>query len=160
MRPDFRARSTISRPIPAQSPSVMPMRGFVVLMLVIGPFLIDYEHDYHPSPRLRLGRRAAAGVKQTPNANSDKSRTGRPTPSTQLKRLDVGFFAQAGDPALLNLLRFLLQQFFFNIGARLGERFRGAALFVFNFEDVIIPSVIDDVANSADWHVAGDLVQW
>jgi hypothetical protein len=42
------------------------MRGFVVLMLVIGPFLIDYEHDYHPSPRLRLGRRAGAGVKQRP----------------------------------------------------------------------------------------------
>ncbi|PYJ04191.1 MAG: hypothetical protein DME95_08780 [Verrucomicrobia bacterium] len=60
------------------------MRGFVVLMLVIGPFLIDYEHYYHPSPRLLrklsraggLGRRAGAGVKQTPNANSDKSRTG------------------------------------------------------------------------------------
>src|SRR5437870_13149011 len=103
MRPDFRARSTISRPIPAQSPSVMPMRGFVVLMLVIGPFLIDDEHDYHPSPRLRLGRRAAAGVKQTPNANADKSRTRRPTPSTQLNPPDVGFYPQADDPALPNL---------------------------------------------------------
>jgi hypothetical protein len=35
-RPDFRASSTISGPIPAQSPSVMPMRfGILVLMLVI-----------------------------------------------------------------------------------------------------------------------------
>src|SRR6476620_5410190 len=34
-RPDFSASSTISGPIPAQSPSVMPMRGFVVLKLVI-----------------------------------------------------------------------------------------------------------------------------
>src|ERR671919_968358 len=31
-RLDFRASSTISGPIPAQSPSVMPMRGFVVLV--------------------------------------------------------------------------------------------------------------------------------
>src|SRR2546421_9166023 len=41
-RPDFRASSTISGPIPAQSPSVMPMRGFVVLMLVI---VIEFVHS-------------------------------------------------------------------------------------------------------------------
>src|SRR5207245_10946567 len=34
-RPDFRARSTISGPMPAQSPSVIPMRGLFVLMLVL-----------------------------------------------------------------------------------------------------------------------------
>src|SRR5256885_4210523 len=34
-RPDFKASSTISGPIPAQSPSVMPIRGFVVLLLML-----------------------------------------------------------------------------------------------------------------------------
>src|SRR6476469_6232596 len=34
-RPDFRASSTISGPIPAQSPSVMPTRGFVVLLILL-----------------------------------------------------------------------------------------------------------------------------
>src|SRR5205823_15036676 len=41
-RPDFRASSTISGPIPAQSPSVIPMRGFVLLMLVI---VIEFVHS-------------------------------------------------------------------------------------------------------------------
>jgi len=43
MRPDFRARSTISGPIPAQSPSVIPIRfGVLPLMLVS---LIDFAHS-------------------------------------------------------------------------------------------------------------------
>src|ERR1044072_5608759 len=47
MRLEFRARSTISGPIPAQSPRVIPMRGvLLVLMIVIESYLIDYEHDY------------------------------------------------------------------------------------------------------------------
>jgi hypothetical protein len=51
IRLEFRARSTISGPIPAQSPSVMPIRGSLfVLMLVIEPYLIDHEHDYEHEP--------------------------------------------------------------------------------------------------------------
>src|SRR6266487_1354670 len=33
-RPDFKARSTISGPMPAQSPSVIPVRSFFLLMLL------------------------------------------------------------------------------------------------------------------------------
>src|SRR5512133_2363737 len=46
---EFRARSTISGPIPAQSPSVIPMRGVLLvlmLVIVIESYIIDYEHDY------------------------------------------------------------------------------------------------------------------
>jgi hypothetical protein len=45
-RSDLKARSTISGPIPAQSPSVIPIRGFVlVLMIVIESYSIEHEHD-------------------------------------------------------------------------------------------------------------------
>jgi len=55
IRLGFRARSTISGPMPAQSPSVMPMRGsllvlMLVIVIVIEPYLIDYEHDYEHEP--------------------------------------------------------------------------------------------------------------
>ena len=43
-RPDFRGSSTISGPIPAQSPSVMPMRGFVVLVLML-VIVIEFVHS-------------------------------------------------------------------------------------------------------------------
>jgi len=39
-------------------------------------------------------------------------------PNTKSKRPDISFLAQAGDPAFLNLLRFVLDQFFLDIGAR------------------------------------------
>ena len=46
-RSEFSARSAISGPIPAQSPRVMPIRDlFLMLMIVIESYLIDYEHDY------------------------------------------------------------------------------------------------------------------
>jgi hypothetical protein len=42
-RPDFRASSTISGPIPAQSPSVIPTRfGVLLLMLVI---VVEFGHS-------------------------------------------------------------------------------------------------------------------
>jgi hypothetical protein len=53
MRLEFRARSTISGPIPAQSPSVMPMRGLLfvlMIMIPIEPYLIDHEHYYEHEP--------------------------------------------------------------------------------------------------------------
>src|SRR5262249_50774494 len=34
-RSDFRARSTISGPIPAQSPNVIPIRGFLLVVLML-----------------------------------------------------------------------------------------------------------------------------
>ena len=53
IRLEVRARSTISGPIPAQSPSVMPMRGLLLvlmLVIVIEPYLIDHDHDYEHEP--------------------------------------------------------------------------------------------------------------
>src|SRR5262249_305760 len=41
-RPDFRARSTISGPIPAQSPSVIPMRFAVLLLIPV--IVIEFAH--------------------------------------------------------------------------------------------------------------------
>src|ERR1700747_3627920 len=45
-RPDFRASATISGPIPAQSPSVIPMRNLLVLMLMLVlVIVIDLVHS-------------------------------------------------------------------------------------------------------------------
>jgi hypothetical protein len=54
IRADFSARSTISGPMPAESPSVMPMRGLRrVLVLLIASYLIEHEHDYeHEQERI------------------------------------------------------------------------------------------------------------
>jgi len=41
-RSDLSARSTISGPIPAQSPSVMPMLGFLLLLLLMLVIAIDF----------------------------------------------------------------------------------------------------------------------
>ena len=106
MRLDFRASSTISGPIPAQSPSVMPMRGFVMLVTVVEPNQLR-------TSAVRADREVA--LRCLPKA------FGTARPVDQLKCLDVGFFAQAGDPAFLNLLRFLLDEFFLDISAHLGE---------------------------------------
>src|ERR1044071_4247135 len=116
MRPDFRASSTISGPIPAQSPSVMPMRGFIVLLLMLVIVIELFNRA-----RARLRARARAGVNQTLNVQLPSIASGRPTLIDQLKRLDEGLLAQAGDPAFLNLLRFLLDQFFLDIRPHLVE---------------------------------------
>ena len=83
------------------------MRGFVLLLLML---VIVIELFNRARARLRAG----SGFKQTLNVQ-------RPAPDAQSKRLDVGFLAQAGDPAFLNLLRFLLDQFFLDIRPHLGE---------------------------------------
>src|SRR5262245_49100662 len=129
-RPDFRASSTISGPIPAQSPSVTPMRGFVVLLLLLMlVIVIEFVHSEQDSTNKEEEERNA------------------------LKRLDVSFLPQAGDPALLKLMGFFLHQFLLDVGAHFRERLCVTAVFILNLQDVIIAGVIDDVANSADGHV-------
>ena len=135
-RPDFRASSTISGPIPAQSPSVMPMRGFVVLLLML-VIVIEFVHS------------ARAGLTEQSKTQSKRQNDERAKSGTRSERLDIGLSPQAGDPAFLNLLGFFLDQFLLDIGAHFGERFRAAAVFILNFQDVIIAGVIDDVADSA-----------
>src|SRR6266704_5986798 len=45
-RSDFRARSTISGPIPAQSPSVIPIHGFFLLLLLLMlVIVIEFVHS-------------------------------------------------------------------------------------------------------------------
>src|SRR5262249_7569606 len=77
-RPDFRASSTISGPIPAQSPGVMPMRGFVVRLLM-HVIVIEFVHS------------APTGFDQQSRGIEDEERNA-------LERLDVSFCAEAGDP--------------------------------------------------------------
>src|SRR6202011_5811868 len=62
------------------------------------------------------------------------------------ERFDERFRAQTGEPFFLQFLRFQLDQFLFDVGAGVGERFGVAAVFVFDFEDVIIAGELDDVA--------------
>ena len=81
------------------------MRGFIVLMLVI-----VIESDQLRTSAVRGGRDIALRCQDAAARHPYQS-----------KRLDVGLFAQAGDPALLNLLRFLLDQFFLDISPHLGE---------------------------------------
>src|SRR5262245_50007704 len=98
----------------------------------------------------KMGKTGAAGLGWSfyPERRTSKSES-----------LDVRFFAQAGDPAILNLLGFFLDQFLLDIGAHFGERFCAAAMFILNLQDVIVAGVIDDVADSADRHVEGELFQ-
>src|SRR4030095_17025446 len=144
-RPDFRASSTISGPIPAQSPSVMPMRGFVVLVLML-VIVIEFVHSARTGLDQRRRSRLSGRGREEEERNA-------------LERLDVSFLPQAGDPALLNLLGFFLDQFLLDIGAHFRERLRAAAVFILNLQDVIIAGVIDNVADSADGHVEGELFQ-
>src|SRR5262245_42360789 len=138
-RPDFRASSTISGPIPAQSPSVMPMRGFVVRLLM-QVIVIEFVHS------------ARTGFDQQRRGREDEERNA-------LERLDVSLCAEAGDPTILYASGFFLKQSFLDIGAHFRERLRSAAMFILNLQDVIIAGVIDDVADSADGHVEGELFQ-
>ena len=77
------------------------MRGFVLLMLVI---VIEFVHW------------ARTGLDQ--QKDEDEAEEEERNAS---ERLDVSFLPQAGDPALLNLLSFLLDQFFLDIRPHLGE---------------------------------------
>src|SRR6516165_2106155 len=132
MRPDRRASSTISGPMPAQSPSVTPMRRFFVLLLMLAIVI---------------------GLVHSARTGSERGR------ANALERLDVGLLPKAGEPAFLNLLGFLLDQFLLDVGAHFVERFCAAAVFILNLQDVVIAGVIDDVADSADGHVKGELFQ-
>ena len=46
-------------------------------------------------------------------------------------------------------MRFQLDQFLFDVGTRTSERFGVAAVFVFDFEDVVVAGELDDVADFA-----------
>src|SRR5437773_5517596 len=94
-RPDFNAVSTISGPIPAQSPSVIPMRGFVVLMLLL---VIVIEFAQSSTSRIKRG-----------DGRRRLSERGRAEDASE--RFDISLCAQAGYPAFLNTLCFLLHQF-------------------------------------------------
>src|SRR4029077_16698142 len=146
-RPDFRASSTISGPIPAQSPSVMPMRGFgvLVLMLVI-------VTEFVRSARTGLDQQRRGRLRGSGRKEEEEERNA-------LERFDVSFLPQTGDPAILNLLGFFLDQSLLDIGTHFVERLRAASVFILNLQDVIITGVIDDVADSADGHVEGELFQ-
>ena len=94
----------------------MPMRGFLLacgavavrrLVLIL---VIVIESDQLRTSAVKGGRDIAL---QCPDAAARRP--------YQSKRLDVGLLAQAGDPAFLNLLRFLLDQFFLDIGPRFVE---------------------------------------
>src|SRR6476646_783999 len=62
-RPDFRASSTISGPIPAQSPSVMPTRGFVVLLILV--IVIEFVRSARTGlDQQRRGRLRGSGKKE------------------------------------------------------------------------------------------------
>src|SRR4030095_6441489 len=72
---------------------------------------------------------------------------------------DISLLTETGDPAFLNLLRFVLDQLLLDVASCFGQRSGGAAAFVLHLQDVVIAGVIDDVADSADRHVEGELFQ-
>src|SRR5580765_6173726 len=146
-RPDLRASSTISGPIPAQSPSVMPTRGFVVLLLML-VIVIEFVRSARTGlDQQRRGRLRGSGRKEEEEERN------------ALERFDVSFLPQTGDPAILNLLGFFLHQSLLDIGTHFVERFCVAAVFILNLHDVVIAGVIDDVADPANGHVEGELFQ-
>jgi hypothetical protein len=69
----------------------------------------------------RVGGYGLGGFRKRQTSNSDKSLAGRETLNPESEGTDISFFAQAGDPAFLKLLCFVLDQFFLDIGARFGE---------------------------------------
>src|SRR5260370_27479938 len=64
---------------------------------------------------------------------------------------DVSLGAQTGDPAFLQTLGFQLDQFFLDFGPSFRERSGVSTLLVFDFENVVIAGVIDNIADSSDW---------
>ena len=57
------------------------------------------------------------------------------------------------------MLGFVLDQFFLDVASHFGQRFRAAAVFIFNLQNVIVAGVINDVADSAHRHVEGEFFQ-
>ena len=106
-RPELSAASTISGPMPAQSPSVIPMRGLPVVMAFESAQLIMTE----------------AMSKSTRNSPAGAESVG----------LDVSLGTETGQPAFLKILRFLLDQDLFDLRADLVQRFGVAAALTFNF---------------------------
>ena len=106
------------------------MRCFVVLLLML-VIVIEFVHSHEQDW-------------------TNKEAQDHPTEEERnaLERLDVGFLPKAGDPALLNLLGFFLDQFLLDIGAHFRERLRAAAVFILDLQDIIIADVLDDVADS------------
>src|SRR5262249_3572160 len=87
--PDFRASSTISGPIPAQSPSVIPMRRLLVLLLILLFLLVILvELIYSITSALTSMSEARVLV--------NNPRTAAPESASEL--LDIGFLSQAGEP--------------------------------------------------------------
>src|SRR6202011_923718 len=76
------------------------------------------------------------------------------------ERFDERFRAQTGEPLFLQFLRFQLDQFLFDVGTGVGERFGVAAVFVFDFEDVIIAGELDDVADFARLETKRRFFKW
>ena len=73
--------------------------------------ITDYEQEQSP-----VVSRANAN-RLTPKGFANRL----PTPNVKLERPDISLLAQTGDPAFLNLLRFVLNQFFLNVCSRFGE---------------------------------------
>src|SRR3984893_3133484 len=71
------------------------------------------------------------------------------------ERFDERLGAQTGEPLFLQFLRFLLDQFLFDVGAGIGERFGIAAVFVFDFENVIVAGELHDVTDFARLETEG-----
>src|SRR4029077_6262515 len=84
IRPDFRARSTISGPIPAQSPSVIPMRKLLLVLILV----IVIESAQSSTNRIRRSR-------------EDEGVAGEEEGEIRSEGLDESLCAQAGDPAFL-----------------------------------------------------------
>src|ERR1700736_6135243 len=80
------------------------------------------------------------------------------------ERFDERFRAQPGEPFFLQFLRFQLDPFLFDVGAGVGagvgERFGVAAVFVFDFEDVIIAGELDDMADFARLETKRRFFKW
>src|SRR5439155_225254 len=63
-------------------------------------------------------------------------------------------------PAFQLGLRFFRDQFFLNLVADFGEGARDAAAFIFDFENVIVPAQLDDVADFSGSQIKRDLLEW
>src|SRR6266404_1155947 len=77
----------------------------------------------------------------------------------ELKRTDESLGAQTGEPALLEILRLLLEQLLFDIRARLGHGLGRAAAFVFDLENVVVAVEVDNVANFSAPEIESDFLE-
>src|SRR5205823_10805332 len=147
-------------PIPAGSPSVIPIRRGIGHCLGSSRS-VQWSSDYGIAIResrivniqhrtLNIQRRSANARRFTSNLNA-KHQTS--------VHLDVGFLAQTSQPAVLLGLRFFCDQFFLNLVAYFGEGARDAAAFIFDFENIIVPAELDDVADFAGSQVERDFLE-